>query len=705
MLSKGQITQQELLARDVDIDEFKIVIQNKFQNVKDLGDRIISADVRRTIEGSSTLSVGVADQDRALWNSGMLASKMDVRIDGLWFRLASVNKQGDIVDLTFEDREIAVLRTYNSHIAPISRAEMTRAEFILRLLNEVQEFNIPYFIQDLHVAQPVFDPNQNILNPAVRGPGINNQEDLTIKRGKPNIRQINWANDILAQATGQILDTNPHKRKLMVCMMMTAIQESSVQDKDPGDNIDHNDSYGIFQQRPSSGYPKQTMPIKTVSTFRQAQEFLNRAIAMDQRFPNLSKNDLCQDVQHSAFPNAYGQWETEASHWVDAYGATGGDGILPQAQFNLQNDYTTASGKYHFFRGVPPSRKNDGWQLESSWACIQRLAQEVNWLAFFVSGTFYYCSEDYLFKSQPRAILSESSDGVDFINGDYDPNKKIASATIECRMGRWEVPPGTVVKLKDSGPHNGRWLVATVERDLFKPNGEITLKKSNPVFMEPATDSLPNDYSGANTVRKITKRAAKLYPDFEWEDRKFLAQYVIDAYNETPQRYRDDNGRQMQQWRKTAAGQSLVSQCKVNNTYLEYPMDSEVGQVVVTLLEAGYYVGSQALAEDHYCHVDNNPSKSISAHASGRAIDISSLGKPGIGWKHIGDVSPTDQVAKKMIKEVMILLRDLNPSQIICNGMGGVQLIDIQGEQWNNGKQVNYITTGHTDHIHVGFSL
>ena len=53
--------------------------------------------------------------------------------------------QGIELTLTFEDREVAVLRTYDSwKIA--SRDKVTRAEFILSLITEVKEFKIPVMI-------------------------------------------------------------------------------------------------------------------------------------------------------------------------------------------------------------------------------------------------------------------------------------------------------------------------------------------------------------------------------------------------------------------------------------------------------------------------------------------------------------------------------------------------------------------------------
>lgn len=695
IISKGQVTQQELLAEDIDIDEFKIIIQNAVQTNKDIGDRIVSAEVTRTIEGASTLEVGVSDQDRTLWRSGNFASKLDVNIDGLWWRLAKVEKAGDLITMTFEDREIGILRTYTGFIPPTSRASITRAEFILRLLNEVKEITIPYVIPELHDPQPVYNRNQEILNPIMRGRGINPKEDLTVKRAPANAIQKLNADQVLHQADNQMStpgspDAYPFKRKIMVCAMMTAIVESELYNKPPGTALDGTDSYGIFQQRPSKGW------LAGADIPEQTRQFVDHAVIANNANPNIEHGALCQKVQGSAFPDEYDKRRTEADHWVNAYSAPGGDAILDQAAFNLQGNYNLALGKYRFYRGIPPSRKNGKWKPESSWECIKRLANEVNWVFFFVSGTFYYMSEDQLFKSSPRAIITEDDDGIDYIDGDYDPNKKIASVNIDCRMGRFLIPPGSIIKLKDNGPFNGRWLVTSIERDLFNPLGTITLRKPNPEFMEPNSDSLGNLYSGANTNKKPNTAAfTPPYLGFQWNDTKFLSGKVLEHFNEKPASYRDDNGRQIAQWRKGAAGLTMHSQCGFDIG----SFDPRIAQVVIYLIETcGYYIGTYAMMEDHRCKTDDG---NISDHAVGAAIDISTLGNANIGFKTL---TQSDPITKKMVMDVMLLVRNLGPSQVICNGVGGRIDFDIKALQWDHGKQVSFITKQHTTHIHVGFS-
>src|SRR5688572_28837684 len=120
--------QLELMGSDVDLEEFVLEMKNKVG--VDVVEIITEAFVERTIEGASTLEVTIVDDDRKILNSGKLTRKLDVRLDGLWFRLVNISKQGKYLTLTFEDREIAVLRTYTKKIKA-TRGKVTRAQFIL----------------------------------------------------------------------------------------------------------------------------------------------------------------------------------------------------------------------------------------------------------------------------------------------------------------------------------------------------------------------------------------------------------------------------------------------------------------------------------------------------------------------------------------------------------------------------------------------
>jgi hypothetical protein len=264
--------QREAMGEDLDVEKFTLYLSSAVRT--NVVGRIVDGDIARTIEGASTVTVVVLDEDRSLLNSGLLSSKLDVQLDGLWFRLASVDKQGDELTLTFEDREVAILRQYTKwKIA--RRSKTTRAEFVLNLIREVREFKIPVQIPELHKIQPVekyagdiqgveatynkskgipTDINSTTFAPAgvQRAQGITQGNAdktplvvITVKGQAATVEQITNANIALGTCE-QMLAGHPRKRKLMVCTIMTAITESTLHNYSGGDA----DSVGYISSVP-----------------------------------------------------------------------------------------------------------------------------------------------------------------------------------------------------------------------------------------------------------------------------------------------------------------------------------------------------------------------------------------------------------------------------------------------------------------------
>lgn len=517
----------EGLGEELDLKRFALYLSSQVR--VNIAERITAADINRTIDGASTLVVAVDDYDRQLLRAGLLNSRLDVEVDGLWFRLVKVEKdEVNELRLTFEDREIAILRTYQdkkivtrpSHLA--KREKATRAEFILSLIREVKEFKIPWSIPELHVVQSIEEtpglagekdtkkrgipddvnstpphdlplgeyvpqvgvrPDDRAVGARSTPPAPNMSRQLTVKGETATRSQISYSNRILA--VGEELGAN---RKVHVSAIMTAIQESTLRNLPQGDR----DSAGLFQQRPSQGwgtYDQVTDP-ETAS-----RSYYLRAIKSDAEFPTRPYWDLCQSVQRSGFPTAYQTHFIEANRIVTAYGIPGGDRESSAAGSNKQKQDFSSGSSYLYYRGTP---KDGGktWEPENSWDCIQRLADEVNWRAFFVSGKFTYISEDRLLKSKPLATIREFMRGIQGISGDYDSGKKAATVQIRLRAGRWNVPPGSVVVLRDMGPWNGRWLVSEITRSLFDSELTVTLKKPRPKFAEPETNDVSQETGG-----------------------------------------------------------------------------------------------------------------------------------------------------------------------------------------------------------------
>lgn len=501
--------QRELMGKDLDLAKLTIYLKSVIK--LDSIDRVTDITVARTIEGASTITVYLSDYDRAILRSGLLNNRLDIQVDGLWWRLVKVKKTGNDLALTFEDRDIAILRTYNK-LKLVHRKNATRAEFIVNLLREVKEYRIPYVIPELHVVQPIVktedigtaldlelakagglsaDTNTVTANPLpgveqtlARGVAKRNA-GLTVKGREMTKAQIAIANTVIH--VGQSMSV---RRKVIVTAIMVAIVESTMSNPSGGDL----DSVGTFQQRTSWGSLEERSDVATA-----ARLYYLRADKLDKLDPNLPYGDLAQDIQVSAFPDRYNLYRTEAERIVSAYGLPGGDSEGSASSSNQMGQLDLTGPDYIYYRGKP-SNAGKAWTKENSWDCIQRLAADVQWRAFFVSGVFYFLSEDDLFKSKPIATITEFSDGVEVLDGDYDIGKKSAALTLQARVGTWLVPPGDVIVLKDMGPMNGRWLVNTYERSLFNSLATITLKKPLPRLPEPSVNDINDLAPGWATV-------------------------------------------------------------------------------------------------------------------------------------------------------------------------------------------------------------
>ncbi|WP_435745737.1 LysM peptidoglycan-binding domain-containing protein [Microbacterium sp. PMB16] len=105
--------------------------------------------------------------------------------------------------------------------------------------------------------------------------------------------------------------------------LATAMVESGLRNLDWGDR----DSLGIFQQRPSTGWGA---PAQILDADRSTRVFYGghgdpngqttRGLLDIPGWEGKSFTDAAQAVQISAYPDRYGQWETQAYRWLALYG-------------------------------------------------------------------------------------------------------------------------------------------------------------------------------------------------------------------------------------------------------------------------------------------------------------------------------------------------------------------------------------------------
>jgi hypothetical protein len=502
-------SQLEAITGDVDIESLKLALHG-FAS-EQIIERVTAADIERTIEGASTFTVKTMDDTLDLIRSPYLHHKSDIELDGLWFRLVGVDGEvGGNLTVGFEDREVAVLRKYNK---PKSAAwgTTTRPKFIKDMIREVKpELNIPFIcpeIGEVKVIGKSTNPKdlaeQRDVN---RQPGFSfgTSTKVTVKNVPADEQQLNNISRVLNVGIGRKV-----RRKLLVCAIMTITVESVARNLQGGDR----DSAGLFQQRPSQGWGSYA---EVITQEHAANKFYDQAIAYDAEHPLAGYGEVCQAVQRSAFPGAYDLWRTEAERTVKLYGVPGGDtstvGDVAQ-ESNLELISTqdgiflgTSAGaqeEFQFTRGnfTKTTAGKRKVERENTWDCTGRLADEVQWRRFVVSGSFYYMSEHYMWRSRPRAHVSVDDEYHAALPAvSYDIGQKNATITLAVFADRWAVPPGSVVMLdEDFGSLlQGRWLVSKISRSLFSPVASIILVKPRPQLPEPKqTTGTPFSLAGA----------------------------------------------------------------------------------------------------------------------------------------------------------------------------------------------------------------
>jgi len=102
-------------------------------------------------------------------------------------------------------------------------------------------------------------------------------------------------------------------RQGLIVALMTAMQESSLNNYGYlGDRNDH-DSQGLFQQRPSMGWGTVAQVTDPVYAANKFYDVLLRV----RNWQNMALTLAAQAVQISAFPYAYAKWEHDATVMVD----------------------------------------------------------------------------------------------------------------------------------------------------------------------------------------------------------------------------------------------------------------------------------------------------------------------------------------------------------------------------------------------------
>lgn len=149
---------------DFDVEHLKL--QGKDLSAK-LAQAITDGSIATTIEGASTLSITVSDWYGSLLRSELLTGQVTLEFDQGAYTLVKISTGSNTMVLTFEDTAVNLLRQYDK-AKKANRSKVTRAEFVLSMIQEVKEAKIPYLIPELHVVQPIAQTTAKVGDVAVK---------------------------------------------------------------------------------------------------------------------------------------------------------------------------------------------------------------------------------------------------------------------------------------------------------------------------------------------------------------------------------------------------------------------------------------------------------------------------------------------------------------------------------------------------------
>jgi hypothetical protein len=464
--AQGLTTGPEWLVPDPGDDLEHLVLNGK-QLTADIRNSTLSGQIERTIEGASKVSMTVHDPDRRLAGSGLLLEGVPLEIEDHRFALAGTEKSGHDFTLTFEQWEIWRFRKPR----PFRRAyrdKITRAQFIQAMVLEEAarlDMDVVFIAPSLNRRQAVAGETKRKTRRKKnddRDPGLDPHAKLKVKGRLASAYQRR-----IGERALDVAERRQAPERARIALMAALIVESEVRDLRYGDR----DSEGALQVRVGIHGAEVARSVeKSVDKFLTTG-FWNYGGAIELARDNLRMDPatIAQRVQGSGAPSEYAKHIQEATAWVHAYGGEGGD-----------------SGEITIAKRYPFVRKRN----ESVWAAAQRLAAEVEWRRFMVENRFYYASEPDLFRSRPRIRVVEFEDGVDWIDYDWRRGMKASEVTVACRADRWIAPPGTVATVDEQGPQvDGKWLVASISRDLFTPTATITMRQPAKPKPEPAPET------------------------------------------------------------------------------------------------------------------------------------------------------------------------------------------------------------------------
>jgi hypothetical protein len=294
-------------------------------------------------------------------------------------------------------------------------------------------------------------------------------------------------------------------RRVMIATVMCITQESGAGEL--ANVMTGNDDVGIFQQgRNWISEEGSKDPEKSTHAFliTGPTSWKKRHGGVKKAPGNLSL--AIHAVQGNKDPNAYAQWEDEATRTVDAF-TEGGGGDSGGGSYTKQ---------YTFTRG------EKGGSPENSWDAMARLTDEVGAHRWAAANVLYAASGDEL-RQQAPSLTIHGDEGwlLKQPSWSWASNRAISEITLEALSDRWDVMPGGCVVLpRPYGAMQGKWLVWNVSgTSLTSPETTIVLRRPTRLKSEPAAEKgtrSEDGGEGGGDLKDICKRISDVRHTYVW---------------------------------------------------------------------------------------------------------------------------------------------------------------------------------------------
>jgi hypothetical protein len=264
-------------------------------------------------------------------------------------------------------------------------------------------------------------------------------------------------------------------RRVMIAVVMCITQESGAGEL--MNVMTGNDDVGIYQQgRNWVSVSDSKKPAPATHSFLIAGPTSWRKVhgGVKKAPGNLSL--AIHQVQANADPNAYAQWEPEATRTVDSWLDSGG---------SSEEGATEYIKRYSFTRG------ERGGSKENSWDAAQRLVEEVGAYRWAAANVLYAASGDELRAAAP--VLTIHGDEPWLLKRpawSWASGRAISEITFPVLAERWAILPGACVVLaRRFGAMSGRWMLWNLSGEsLDNPEATVVLRRPTALKIEPAAE-------------------------------------------------------------------------------------------------------------------------------------------------------------------------------------------------------------------------